>query len=365
MSKGITIILIILFFLQLSYAQSVWPGDVNNNGVVNKIDLLYLGYAFNTTGPARGEIDGTWGAKNSPNFWENTFPNGVNFAYADCNGDGSVDALDAAFIEQNVGQRHNDIPFVPDEMITGNPDEDPACKFQNPPTSISSDEMITLELALGEDVIPVDDVSGITFSINIEPDIIGLNNSQVIFKEDSWIEATANKSIALEQKNEERATYKVGFTKTDQMPVSGAGPIATFSFVVIGDIVDFLQIDSMEVQIDSITVLNGSLEPIPIAGDTIQLAINRGGTVSIEQHPALQAIEVYPNPNRGYLLIKSPETTIEKIEIVNIFGQSLLHKEVDSSSIHGLHIGILSSGAYWLKIYTLDGVKMERIIRIE
>jgi len=49
--------LLLISFLFLSnrtatHAQ-VWPGDVNNNGIVNHVDLIYLGEIFFQTGPPR------------------------------------------------------------------------------------------------------------------------------------------------------------------------------------------------------------------------------------------------------------------------------------------------------------------------
>lgn len=42
---------------------------MNNNGIVNKIDLLYLGFAFGETGTARTALGGTWEANDLPTEW--------------------------------------------------------------------------------------------------------------------------------------------------------------------------------------------------------------------------------------------------------------------------------------------------------
>jgi len=46
----------IFLFFSTVQAQSVYPGDVNNNGVVNGSDLLLIGEAFGTTGPPRNDL---------------------------------------------------------------------------------------------------------------------------------------------------------------------------------------------------------------------------------------------------------------------------------------------------------------------
>ncbi len=49
------LIVIAIFVTTQSNAQNptLFPGDVNNNGIVNHIDLLYLGNVYGTTGPIR------------------------------------------------------------------------------------------------------------------------------------------------------------------------------------------------------------------------------------------------------------------------------------------------------------------------
>ena len=56
----------------------------------------------------------------------------------------------------------------------------------------------------------------------------------------------------------------MALAKTDRVPVSGSGTIAEASFIVIGDLVDFLMVDTVTFMIDSITVLDDELIPIPI-----------------------------------------------------------------------------------------------------
>src|ERR1039458_8539318 len=68
----------------------VWPGDADDNGEVNKRDVLHIGLAYGSTGPSRADTSSTWQAYHA-NDWKKTFKGGLNYKYADCNGDGKVD----------------------------------------------------------------------------------------------------------------------------------------------------------------------------------------------------------------------------------------------------------------------------------
>jgi hypothetical protein len=67
----------------------VWPGDANNDGIANNLDVLYLGLAYSGSGPER---DGplSWAPHNASD-WPVEFINGLNAKHADMNGNGSID----------------------------------------------------------------------------------------------------------------------------------------------------------------------------------------------------------------------------------------------------------------------------------
>ena len=61
----IRIIAAIIFFsasCQFSFSQQipVWPGDANDDGIVNNLDLLNVGLGFGIQGNARDYISTVW-----------------------------------------------------------------------------------------------------------------------------------------------------------------------------------------------------------------------------------------------------------------------------------------------------------------
>lgn len=359
-------ILFIIFFLfkQIGAAQSVWPGDVNNNGIVNKVDLLYLGFAFGETGFARITSDGSWNANDLPMNWDGSFPNGLNYLYADCNGDGIVDELDATIIIENLDLKHDDISFVPDEVLLGEEGINPICKFINTPTSALVDQRFTFDISLGDTNIPIENMSGFTFFLNVEPAFLRLNTIELVFNEDAWIDNTAEQSILIQQKDEDNVRLKVAYTKKDRIPVSGSGSIATVSFVIETDVIDLLTSDTAIFTLDSIIVLNDELEPIPIVTEPLKIFIDRDLKVSTKEHSRLSTIEAYPNPTKGLLLLESSEKILEEIEIINSLGQKVYSQKLRSEQFQSVNIQELNSGFYWLKIYTKNGVKTKSIQKI-
>lgn len=78
-------------------AQNIYPGDANADNVVNHIDLLYVGKNFGFTGNPRTDTANTFAPQTAPTPWGFSYY-GVEVMYADCNGDGVIDANDTLAI---------------------------------------------------------------------------------------------------------------------------------------------------------------------------------------------------------------------------------------------------------------------------
>ena len=153
-------------------AQDLYPGDVNNNGIVNGADVLYWGIAFGETGPAR-EVEFQTNDFIPVPFtpWSLTFPNGLNYAYADCNGNGTVDNQDLVqTIRQNFLQVHGVIQDDPFDNL-GIPGIDPMLSpIPDQPTAAGGQTVI-IDFTLGSAETPVPDFYGLTFTIRYNPDL--------------------------------------------------------------------------------------------------------------------------------------------------------------------------------------------------
>lgn len=82
-------------------AQIVFPGDLNNDGTANYLDLLPLGVAYGQTGPTRFEATLNWQPQEAE-LWPFNLPvSGVNLVSVDADGNGIIDSLDLDAIAFN------------------------------------------------------------------------------------------------------------------------------------------------------------------------------------------------------------------------------------------------------------------------
>ena len=91
---NIFLLVFLLFPPFLLTGQVLYPGDTNNDGICNHIDLLPIGIAYNTEGIPREGATTDW----VPQFyepWPSNLPlTGVNNAFQDTDGNGFIDSPD-------------------------------------------------------------------------------------------------------------------------------------------------------------------------------------------------------------------------------------------------------------------------------
>jgi hypothetical protein len=86
--------------LQSTYLR-IYPGDTDNNGVVNALDILPVGIYFLISGRARSGAKISWLGQRTPS-WDTSAA-----TYADANGDGVIDENDIVGIGVNWGNTHS------------------------------------------------------------------------------------------------------------------------------------------------------------------------------------------------------------------------------------------------------------------
>lgn len=74
----------------------------------------------------------------------------------------------------------------------------------------------------------------------------------------------------------------------------------------------------------------------------------------------LNQTEIYPNPTNSIIYVKSKNTSIEKIEFYNSFGQTM---RIIKSKFETIDISNLSAGVYMMKIYTEFGIQNRKILK--
>ncbi|MDX2134122.1 MAG: hypothetical protein SFV52_05030 [Saprospiraceae bacterium] len=283
-----------------THAQQLWPGDVNNNGIVNAVDLLWLGLAYNAEGPERPNATTLWQAQPLGAPWAQNFPGGLNYAYADCDGDGEVDDDDLNdAIDSNFRLTHGTVQ--PDGYANATPgSNNPRLRFTPSTLNAVPGQVITVEVDLGDAGQPVPSFYGIAFTTAYSAELVDNGGQAITFDDDDdWMAPEPDEPFEhLFKRDIPAGETEIGLVRTNQIPVSnGFGHIGSFS-IIIEDIIVGLTIDTFILQIDSVRLIDHTNAVYPVVPDTVMVIVSNPMST---QNGEIQTtpVHLYPSPARA------------------------------------------------------------------
>lgn len=363
---------VLLFFVVFVSAkgQDVVPGDANNNGIVDHFDILNIGYAFGTVGPALME-DEENGVFEIAVFWEEYFPDGLNYAFADTNGDGLVDWLD--FISVFTYYNYEYMPVQPVGSDDGMPGVDIPLYFGAPQGGLplTAGSQISVPVYLGTADIPVSELHGLALTLEFNSDFC----ASVDFEfDDSWLKL--NSAFLFEAPQVINEDGSEGIGKMDlamthfgpDSTSSGYGQIGTMNIIIEDVLVDLLPVkDSTDVlfSVKEVLLLNGDPLAVPVVKDTLEVMVYHPEALvaNSDDIPMKTDVHIFPNPSSSSYRIYSNKP-IEKIEVYGLLGNLISVRDLNGKETCMLDATAmqLKQGTYILIVYTGEEIIKRKVV---
>lgn len=268
----------LLFFLcNFTTAQTVWPGDVNNNGKVTAVDVLYAGVAYGNSGEPRQNATIDWVGQDLTMPWFLDFASGVNYGFADADGDGFVGDNDIfGTIKKNY--ELTNAPVGSDGYELGTPNIDPSLVFHPVFDTVAYGAYAEFEIELGDQNIPVSEFYGISFQISYDAGIVASSNAiNFSLDSDAWVDPTdGQNSRVFVSESDQPGRSEIAITRINQNSIPlGAGKLGSF-FILIEDVGSFLPAnDTLIITIDSVKLIkNTNLETQPVAASFAMVVVS-------------------------------------------------------------------------------------------
>ncbi len=358
--KRLTLYLM-LFCVNISYSQMLWPGDVNNNGVVNGIDVLYAGIAYGNTGAVRPAATQNWQAQTLGPLWTQDFFDGINHAYADCDGNGIIDEDDIKeTIKDNFFLTHGVV--TPDVYSSGTPANAPAVRLIPQNVNVGIGATVVFELWLGDEEMLVQDFYGIVFVLRYNPDFTLGSEWEFEGTNNPWFDPSDDNYEDIHVEDEPTGLIELAITRTNQQSVSGAGKMGEFS-VVIEDIIFGLEADTLHLEIEKIRMIDKDFNTLPVVSDSTFVVISRPNSISTPLND--ERVQVFPNPTNKNFTISS-DYNINGFEIRDITGREIPISETLPPNTKTFKISKntyqLKPQLYLLKLFTEEGIVVKKLV---
>ncbi len=324
----------------------VWPGDADLDGRVDMSDLLTLGYRLGETGPVRTYNNPeTWFGQHADNW--NFSGNNLGTQYLDANGDGAITANDVNLIDEHYYRAH--------DVVVKDVQQKLPYQFSLIPVqfTLDSGDVVILDVAFGNGNLPVLDMKGAKFSVNIPPPMMDSSSVEVLFHQNSWLaEGSSNISLA---KIPWDGRIDAGYAKANGNGASGFGVIATIVFIIEDDIEGFKEDDGIiqiPISLHAGTAMGADGTLYDVEGDEVILTYDRGNS-SADKYNLI----VYPNPAQDFVDIHlNGKTAIESVTLIDPQGRVIRNYDDINQKHHQIDISELPAGLYYMQVNHTHGV---------
>ena len=356
--RFIYVCLLLCSFTTAATAQ-LYPGDANNDGRINNIDILYVGYAYGSYGPTRIDTTVDYAEVAVPLLWDVQFPDSTNYAFADADGNGLIDFADFLAVHLNYGSKRAN-PQMP-TFLVGMSDFDPQLRLGTPLNNplIKEGDAIDIPVFLeGADGDTLASVNGIAFSLDFD---------RRFFKEvridflQSWL---GQDSAFFTYQASAFNKLEVAVTRFGKNPVKGKGKIGVVKAIIEDDVIGFLARDSAQVhlKVEYIKLVDGNFLDIATSSSETTFTIyDSDAIVSTSETPLDGLIQVFPNPASGELQIRSP-AAIQRMEIFDAQGRPLARWQLQAAYSLGISLSNQPPGLIFIKIHTEKGLVIRKVI---
>lgn len=336
----------------------VWPGDANNDNIANNFDLLNVGVAFGTQGPARNANSSIWSGMAATPWQQNFNTNDLNYAYADCTGNGLINTGDVEAIRTNYNLTHGTVaPYTPLPATPNNP------RFivDMPAGPIAPGTQISAPILLGSSVVSVEAIYGIAFTIEFNPDVFVPSSVNVELLNTSWLAAaipgTVSGLISINRSFAEDGIIEVAISRINHQNIGGQGVIAHLR----GIIDDIAGITESEIRITKIRAIRADETPLAIYNPVETFSIGNG-LADISWMDMFLALDVHPNPTGGEAYIENEYNVA--IDEVRIYNDKGVQMGAALSNTNRVALSALPAGMYYLKIRIGDQIFHKRVVKI-
>jgi hypothetical protein len=339
-------------------SDSVWPGDADNNRLVDNNDLLPIGLAYSSRGPVRPVQGIVWQADQASD-WVDTiagYSPRLNDKFADCNGDGIVDANDTLAIVTNFSLTH----FKTNAHNSAWRSGAPVMSVQLSHDTVIQGDTLSVSVLLGDAQTPIQQIYGVAFTLHYDPIVFDSTTSAFDF-DWSWFGNSSN-AIALDKDDKTTGTVKAAITGINHVNRSGYGLLAVLKGTITTGNINGknLRYHTSQYYISDIKAVDILGQPVIIneGSDSNKVGYVPTGIADIA---ATARISIHPNPAKDKVLITA-DAAITEISISDVLGKEVIAHKPSGRLSETIDLSALTQGMYIVRVSTVNGSATAKLV---
>ncbi|MEZ4943247.1 MAG: T9SS type A sorting domain-containing protein [Saprospiraceae bacterium] len=358
-----TSLYLLLFFPLGLQAQLLRPGDANNDGRVDHLDVLAIGLSFGQEGPPREPPFQGFDWMLKPfEPWAGSLPGTmINYGFSDCDGDGLVSPEDVEALQANYDSTHMD--SQPPPMPWSPPDTAflsalPRLVFTFEPDTATVQDTLRLHISyVHPPGLPADESPlGVAFTLEFD-EMLVKDSLTVVFFPDTVTDLlfAAGATGFADARAVPPGMVEYGAAGKGQPALAYSRPLGVVQFIIEDIIVrpDTFWTD-FKIDVANPVMIDAKEQVIPfnILVDEVVLFQELSAVPAV---PAPLAVKLYPLPAQDVLHIESPETPLTGLRIFDVFGKLVAARELAGDRRVDLPVGQWAPGVYWVQIFGKNG----------
>ncbi|MEY4927587.1 MAG: hypothetical protein RI894_2023, partial [Bacteroidota bacterium] len=337
----------------------VHPGDTNNDGVANNLDLLPIALYTGATGPARSPQNTQWTQSCLNELpWSGYIQNTTtNLKHVDCDGNGTILPNDTLAILQNYGRTHARQPLV---VYTNVPTI--SCVFPSDTArNVTYPYTLQSSINVGDAANPATNIAGLAFTINYDRTLA--DSAYMSLSNFSWLGAP-NELYHL-QHDDGQGHLDVAISRFDGTTRNGFGQVAICNFVITDNIIG-RGITGLSypfnVSVSGIKAIDNQNIDKPMNGAAMHTVFTNMILNTVENSLS-QRVHIFPNPLTTHRLnIHTENLVCTAIQISTMLGQVIFSDVNINKSQFIVDLPTLSAGVYIVEMTTNGERVMKKLV---
>lgn len=327
--------------------DDVWPGDANSDGEATNTDALWVGLAFNETGPVRAAASNAWIGQPATDWTFDFAQNGVNLKHADCDGNGVVNFADTIAISQNYGLTHGKT----ESALGGGY---PMLWVEATPDTVGLSQAVYITVHLADAAMPVDSLHGIAFTLTFNETLVVADDLTVDFSNNA-LGTVGSDVLTLQKPFFPNGEIDVAISRTTLENYAGYGPLLTARIVTTDNLSG---VHELRIGISGVTAITASEIPVlfTTVADTVFIDSER---VGINEQSSLD-FRVYPNPSQGVFQLEGLDGNVN-VEVMDATGRVFERMQNSGNGRLTVDMSHQTAGMYVMRVWNETGFAVKRI----